>query len=423
MKKQVTILGGGIIGLFSAFYLRQAGFSVTILDQGEGLDGCSHGNAGMVVPSHFIPLAAPGMIEKGLRWMFDRESPFYVKPRLSWELIRWGWAFYRSANAQHLDKAIPALRDLGLFSRQLYHELHQSLPFSFSYEEKGLLMICQKHSTFEEEVEVAHRAHGLGMEAQILSAQELQQLEPQVSISSVGGVLYPGDAHLSPNQLVKGLQKILVDAGVEFRYQTQVLDWERKGGDITHVLVQTPAGQEKLAIQQMILAGGAWSGQLAKQLGQFLPMQSGKGYSFTQPQPQNQAIRIPSILLEARVAVTPLGSENIRFGGTMEIGEVNNRIDERRVHGIWKAIAQYYPDYQIPKPTPDRVWYGLRPCAPDGMPYIGPFPGIQNLWVASGHAMMGLSLAPATGKIMADLLTGQTPSVALDLYRPDRFTS
>lgn len=421
MKNQVTILGGGIIGLFSAYYLQKQGFEVSILDQGDGSDGCSHGNAGMVVPSHFIPLAAPGMIEKGLRWMFDRESPFYVKPRLSLDLLRWGWAFYQAANAKQVDRAVPALRDLGLYSRQLYHDLNESLPFSFSYEEKGLLMICQKEATFDEEVEVAHRAHALGMEAQILSAEELQKREPQVEISTVGGVLYTGDAHLSPNQLVQGLQALLKEEGVQFLYQSQVVDWQRSGENITHLQVQSSKGLHWVPIDRLILAGGAWSGKLARQLGQFLPMQSGKGYSFTQAQPTNQTIGIPSILLEARVAVTPFGEKNIRFGGTMEIGEVNARIDERRVHGIWKAIQQFYPQYVIPKPRTDHVWYGLRPCAPDGMPYIGQFPSIQNLWVASGHAMMGLSLAPATGKIMADLLSGHSTPVSLDLYDPGRF--
>lgn len=421
MKNHVTIIGGGIIGLFSAYYLRQDGYDVTIIDQSNGSDGCSHGNAGMVVPSHFIPLAAPGMIEKGIRWMFDRESPFYVKPRLSLDLLRWGWAFYQAANARQVDRAIPALRDLGLFSRQLYHGLAHTLPFSFSYEEKGLLMICQKESTWEEEVEVAHRAHLLGMDAHVLSAQQLQALEPQVDIRSVGGVFYPGDAHLSPGELVQGLQAWLREAGVTFLYHTAVVDWGKSNGKIEQIWVETQGERRALPVDRMVLAGGAWSGQLAKQLGKFLPMQSGKGYSFTQAQPENQHIQIPSILLEARVAVTPLGAQSIRFGGTMEVGEVNSHIDGRRVQGIWKAIGQYYPNYQIPKPALENVWYGLRPCAPDGMPYLGVFPGISNLWVASGHAMMGLSLAPATGKIMANLLSGQASPVSLALYDPARF--
>lgn len=421
MKNHITILGGGIIGLFSAYFLRQEGFDVTILDQGDGQEGCSHGNAGMVVPSHFIPLAAPGMIEKGLKWMFDRESPFYVKPRLSLDLIRWGWAFYQAANTKHVDRAVPALRDLGLFSRQLYHDLAETLPFSFSYEEKGLLMICQKESTWDEEVEVAHRAQGLGMEARILSAQELQALEPKVDIRSVGGVLYPGDAHLSPSQLVAGLQAWLTESGVVFQYQTRVVDWEKTGGRISQLWVEQAGNRKAVPVDRILLAGGAWSGKIAKQLGGYLPMQSGKGYSFTQPQPGEQTIQIPSILLEARVAVTPFGAESIRFGGTMEVGEVNGRIDAHRVQGIWKAIETYYPAYRIPKPALDQVWYGLRPCAPDGMPYMGAFPGLSNLWVASGHAMMGLSLAPATGKIMADVLSGRSPHVSLDMYYPGRF--
>lgn len=412
---KLAILGGGIIGLSSAYYLNEAGHEVTIIDKGDLSDGCSHGNAGMIVPSHIIPLAAPGMIAKGIRWMFNSTSPFYVRPRLNTDLLKWGWEFYRHANKDHLTKSIPALKELSLFSKTCYQQLSKELPFDFGYAERGLLMLYQTAQTEHEEAETATIANEHGVKAQILSKEEVQTLEPDVRVTARGGVYFPGDAHLTPQNLMRQLIPYLKSQGVVFLNNTTVADFVLSNGKIESLV--TTSGEYKF--DAVVLATGSWSGTMAAKLGITLPMQAGKGYSFL-VKSMEKNIRIPSIFLEARVAVTPMGND-LRFGGTMEITGVDHTISMNRVKGIVDAIPGYYPDMKVELPKVEQVWHGLRPCSPDGLPYIGRSQKISNLIFATGHAMMGLSLGPGTGRIVADLVSGKPTEVKLQAFNPERF--
>ena len=420
--EDITIIGSGIIGLYSAYYLNQQGYEVTIIERSSGDDGCSFGNAGMIVPSHFIPLAVPGMIEKGIRWMFNSESPFYVKPRLNWDLFSWGMKFYQAANKKQVDKAMPALRDISLLGKSLYQEFDKTEKFDFAFKEKGLMMLCKNEHTFEEEIAVANMANDLGIEARVLTINELHQLEPEVKPEVAGAIFYPGDAHLYPNILVKQLKQLLEQKGVKFLYNTEVTGFETDNNQIKKIKIQsnTQPGQS-ININQLIIATGSWSPILAKQLNMSIPVQAGKGYSVTYQQNTGKRLNIPSILLEARVAITPMSDNLIRFGGTMEIGGINDNINMNRVRGIIKAVPEYFPDYQIDVPAKEKVWYGLRPCSPDGLPYIGRTKKYTNLIIASGHAMMGLSLAPATGKLVQEIIDNQPTSIDIGLYKPERY--
>jgi D-amino-acid dehydrogenase len=412
----IGIIGGGIIGLSSAYYLNRAGHQVTIIDKSDLLDGCSFGNAGMVVPSHIFPLAAPGMIAKGIRWMFNARSPFYVRPRLSGELLRWGWEFYRHANKSHVSKSIPALKELSLYSKACYQNWVNELPFDFGYHERGLLMLFQTRETEHEETEAATIANDYGVEARILSPEEVQQLEPDVKVTVRGGVYFPGDAHLTPQVLVKQLVSHLKAKGVTFVPDTTVTNFYVEGKKIKSIVTSN----ENFEFDEVILATGSWSGEVASRLKLTLPMQAGKGYSFTLSDVEKN-IRIPSIFLEARVAVTPMGN-TLRFGGTMEITGVDHRISMNRVKGIVDSIPRYYPDMKVPMPEVKQVWHGLRPCSPDGLPYIGRSQKIKNLIFATGHAMMGLSLGPGTGRIVADLVSGKHPEIKMQPFDPERYS-
>lgn len=412
---KIGILGGGIIGLSSAYYLNKAEHEVTIIDKGDLSDGCSHGNAGMIVPSHIIPLAAPGMIAKGIRWMFNSASPFYVRPRLNTDLLKWGWEFYRHANKDHVTKSIPALKELSLFSKTCYQQLSKELPFDFGYAERGLLMLYQTAETEHEEAETATIANEHGIKAQILSKEEVQALEPDVRVTARGGVYFPGDAHLTPQNLMRQLIPYLKSQGVVFLNNTTVADFVLSNGKIESLV--TTSGEYKF--DALVLATGSWSGTMAAKLGITLPMQAGKGYSFL-VKSMEKNIRIPSIFLEARVAVTPMGND-LRFGGTMEITGVDHRISMNRVKGIVDSIPNYYPDLKIPMPEIKSVWHGLRPCSPDGLPYIGRSRKINNLIFAAGHAMMGLSLGPGTGRIVADLIIAKPPEIQLQAFSPERY--
>jgi D-amino-acid dehydrogenase len=412
---KVAIIGSGIIGLSSAYYLNQAGHEVTIIDKSDLSDGCSHGNAGMIVPSHIIPLAAPGMVAKGIRWMFNSRSPFYVRPRFSMSLLKWGWEFYRHANKAHVAKSIPALKELSFYSKSCYQSWAAELPFDFGYQERGLLMLYKNRETEHEESETAAIANDHGVEARILSSEEVQILEPDVKVNVRGGVYFPGDAHLTPQVLVSQLTAYLKGNGVTFLTATTVTDFLLSGRQIQSIQTKT----DQLNFDEVILATGSWSGALASRLNLSLPMQAGKGYSFT-VQNVEKNIRIPSIFLEARVAVTPMAN-TLRFGGTMEITGVDHTISMNRVKGIVDSIPLYYPDMNVKMPEVEQIWHGLRPCSPDGLPYIGRSQKIENLVLATGHSMMGLSLGPGTGKIVADVIAGKPSEIQLAAFNTDRY--
>ncbi len=421
IEKPIVIIGAGIIGLFSAYYISKSGRKIILLDSTDGREGCSFGNAGMVVPSHFMPLAAPGMIEKGLKWMMDSQSPFYVKPRFSWSLLKWGINFYKSANSKKVDLAIPALRDLGLLSKKLYKELNDENLFDFNFEEKGLLMYCKSQEVLDEEAHVAEIANKIGIEANVLNSDQINKLEPELSPNVAGGVFFTGDAHLYPNKLVKNLKLYLIENGAEFIYNSEVVDFEIEGNSIEKVKIKKEDKFEIITCSEVVLAAGSWSELLAKKLSLNLPVQAGKGYSVTEEQKVGKRINIPSIFVEARVAITPMDQTLVRFGGTMEIGGLNDKINLSRVKGILKSIPEYYPDYTVSLPSLDRIWYGLRPCSPDGLPYIGRINKLKNLIVNSGHAMMGISLASGSGKMIAELINNSKPSLDIKQFEVERF--
>jgi D-amino-acid dehydrogenase len=413
--KNVAIVGGGIVGLCSAYYLNRAGHKVTVFDDGNLDDTCSIGNAGMIVPSHIIPLAAPGMISKGIRWMFNSKSPFYVKPRLNGQLIKWGMKFYSHANKAHVDRSIPVLKEISLLSKGLYQQLHSAKHFDFGYQERGLMMLYQSADTEKEEIEAAHLSNHNGIEAQILSLADVQKLEPDVKVSARGGVYFPGDAHLVPQTLVKNLIEYLKRQGVVIRSQTSVNDFTLNGKKVESLI--EPGGQ--LSFDEYVIATGAWSGVFCEKFGIDLPMQSGKGYSFTLPDVKKN-IRIPSILIEGRVAVTPMGN-SLRFGGTMEINGTDRSINMNRVKGIVETIPKFYPEMKVDVPKQQNVWNGLRPCSPDGLPYIGRSRKFNNVIIATGHSMMGLSLGPATGKLVCELVDEQPTTINLAPLNPERY--
>ncbi|MEZ4904193.1 MAG: FAD-dependent oxidoreductase [Spirosomataceae bacterium] len=269
----VTIIGGGICGLFSAYYLQKEGVQVTLIERGNFSDGCSFGNAGMIVPSHIVPLAQPGMIAKGLQWMLKSTSPFYVKPRLSWDLMRWGMLFWQHATPAHVERSIPVLRDISLLSKQLFQELAATGEIDFGWHERGLLMLYKNADTEHEMAEEAHLANRAGIAAEILNPQQVQALEPNVKVDVRGAVYYPGDAQLIPQLLIKNLLVFLKKKGVQVFENEELIDFEKKGKTIT--TIRTSIGQH--SVQQLVIAAGAWSPILAEKLGISLPFRGGKG--------------------------------------------------------------------------------------------------------------------------------------------------
>ncbi|OOV16430.1 FAD-binding oxidoreductase [Flavobacterium sp. LM4] len=409
--KKVSIIGGGIIGLCSAYYLAKEGYEVVVFDKSDMNDGCSYGNAGMIVPSHIIPLAQPGMIAQGIKWMFDSQSPFYVKPRLNIDLMNWGLQFYKHANLKHVEKAMPALCDLSLLSKELYQDLAKENN-SFFYEEKGLLMLYKTDKTAEEIHHEGKLAEDLGLEVDFLSKEEVSHLEKGTATNVIGGVHYKSDAHIYPQKFMQFIKDELGRLNVKIHTQTTVVDFFLKNNTVSEIITD----KGNFSTDEVVLATGSWSPHIAKKLNINISILPGKGYSFTLKD-QSHKPSIPSILCEGKVAVTPM-NHDIRFGGTMEITHTNDiKINQNRVRGILNSINDFYPDLKIEMPKEQDIWFGFRPCTPSGMPIIAKDKRLKNLTVVTGHAMMGLSLAPATGKLVSEIISEKPTSVDTQMFQ------
>ena len=417
MSKHVLIVGGGIIGFSIAYYCSRKGHRVTLIERGgPHRDGCSFVNGGMVVPSHIVPLASPGMVQLGLRWMWNPESPFYIKPRWSADLLGWAWKFQRAATQAHVDRAAPVLRDLHFASRDCYKEWASRWNNEFNLTERGLLMLCNTEHGLEEETKTADYARRLGIAAEVLTPSATAEIEPNLRMAIAGSVYFPADCHLAPERLMPVLAREVERAGVQVSCDTGVNGWRATGDRIEGL--RTNRGTE-LKADEYVVSAGIWSQQIARDLDIKIPMQAGKGYSLTMQSPASLP-RICSILSEARVAVTPMDGA-LRFAGTMELTGIDERINETRVRGIVNSVARYFPDITPPHLMQTTARSGLRPCSPDGLPYVGRVSRFTNLSIATGHAMMGISLGPITGKLIAEILSDEPPSCSMEGLSPDRY--
>ncbi len=416
MRKSILVVGGGVIGLCCAYYAHQHGHEVTLLERSSpNHKGCSLGNAGYVSPSHFVPLSSPGMVGYGLRLLSDPESPFSIRPSLDAHLIEWGYRFMRACSPKHTEKSAPLLRDLNLMSRACYEEFSEQFGGEFGFTKRGLFNLCKTEAKLEHEIHLAEHGNRIGVLAEVLTPKQIAERDPNIQMDVIGGVYFPQDAHLIPQRFVALLTEYLIKNGVEIRWETEVTDWKTSRRGIKSVLTN----KGEFTAQEYVVAGGAWSPSIVQPLNLNLPLQAGKGYSMTLANPR-QRPETPAILTEARVAVTPMGSQ-LRFAGTMEVMGLDLSINRNRVNGIIKSIPKYYPEFQTSDFTEEPVWSGLRPCSPDGLPYIGRTRRYANLSVATGHAMLGLSMAPITGKLVSEVLSDERPSLNLTALSPDRY--
>ena len=390
----VLVIGAGVIGISAARFIAASGRSVAVVDKGGVAAGCSRGNAGLVVPSHAIPLAAPGALWQGVKWMFNPESPFYIKPRLSPALLGWLWRFGLACSAKRVERAIPLLRDLHRASAKLFDGLTR----------RGLLLLFRTSKGFEGGIHEAQVLSDAGLETKVLDVPSVRALLPGLKAEVVGAVHCLEDGHLDPLRFVQAWAK-----GVA------VLEEEVVGFDVDGRRVRVRTSNGPIEAKEVVLAAGAWAPGVARDLGLNIPIQPGKGYSLTFSAPP-AAPEVPFILSEDRVAVTPMG-DRLRLAGTMELAGLDLSINERRVGAIRRAGVAALGELGEPLET----WAGLRPVTPDGLPIVGRPARYDNLIVAGGHAMLGLSLGPITGRIVADLAASRDPGFDLSLLSPDRF--
>lgn len=413
----VLIIGGGAIGLCTAHFLLKSGAQVTVVDKGEFGHGSSLHNAGYVCPSHFVPIASPGQFAQAVKWMFNSRSPLYVKPRLDRELFAWSREFRKACSDKRMRRAMPILRDLLLESAGLIAELSRDEGMDFHLTNKGL---CMLYATAPGEAGCRHEAdlaHEVGITARMVSRDELGDIDPGVRLAAHGGLFFPGDSHLVPADFVKDLAASVGRRGANLLPHCDVRGFSRTGKSVSRV----STSQGDRTADEVVLAGGAWSPAIARDLGVRILMQAGKGYSVTVPRPPVKPV-LPYICYERRVAVTPF-SDSLRFAGTMEIAGVDLSITRRRVEAILDAIPLYFQNVPRPSLASLEPWAGLRPVSPDGLPYIGRFRDVPNLIAATGHAMLGISLSAVTGKLISEIVSGKTPSLDLTLLAPDRFGS
>ena len=411
---KIVVVGGGVIGLFTAWYLRKNGAEVTVVDRGDLTDGCSFGNAGLIVPSHIVPLASPGMLKKGLKNLLRPASPMAARMAPDADLVRWYLKFTGAATAKHVRESIPVLKELSLLSKSLYADLKASGELEFPLWHKGLLMLYKSRQAGEELLEEADIARQAGLPVDELSVADIHKMEPESLPLVSGGVHYRSDDHLNPSALMNALVSSLEKSGVTLIRNCAVSKIHLAGQKA--VAIETAKGN--IEFDQLVITAGIWSSKILKQLKTFVAVQPGKGYSFKVE--TKSAIHYPALLADANVAVTPLGSGFTQFGGGMELGYSGLQIKQARVQQIIKAAGEFYPTEKGMQISPEQIWQGHRPCSFDGLPYIGKAPGHANVFVGTGHSMMGVTLAPATGKLISELIYGQQPLLALQPFRLNR---
>ena len=413
MSKKVLIVGGGIIGICSAYYLLKDGHDVTIIDR-YGMDsGASYINAGYLSPGHIIPLASPGVIKQGLKWMFDSSSPFYVQPRINMDFFKWLFAFNKSCSINNVNNSIAPIIDISLLSQNLLKDIKIENKMGFHYDQKGLLMLCKHEKSLEKENEVVRLAVANGLDAKMLNKQEIKKIEPNINVDSIGAAYFGCDHHTTPGELIEALKKFIKQKGVKCFVNTEIKDYNIANNKIDSISVSN----QILKFDEYILSAGTWTSQICKKLGIDILLQAGKGYSVNSK--SDTGISCPAILVEAKCAVTPMNGFT-RFSGTMEISSVNNRIRKNRVDAICNSVESFYPSIKVSSSERENARFGFRPISADGVPYIGRTNKLDNVIIATGHGMMGWSMSTGTGKIISEIISNKKTSIDINRFNPNR---
>jgi D-amino-acid dehydrogenase len=410
-----VVIGAGGIGVASAYFLNRSGWDVTVVDKGELGHGCSYGNSCLVVPSHSDPIPGPGVIGDALRWMSRSDSPFYVRPRLDPSLLAFLWQFRRYCHASAAEHGYRALLGLSRASLTVYGELVDSGEATFFFERRGALEVFLSERGLEHGRHAQQVQEAEGFNARMLSRDEALEIEPALSPAIRGALFTEGEAHGFSYGYVRSLASTAEKRGARFLTRRSVRRILVEDNAVRGVVVDGP--EEQIRADTVVLAAGAWSRELARLVGVEIPMQPAKGYSCT-IDTYDGAPQVPILNKERRVIVTPLDSR-LRFGGTLELTGFDATIHGPRYDAVIRG------GHEVLKTTPpmrnEEPWSGLRPVTPDGLPIIDRSPAIEGLIVAAGHAMLGFTQSPMTGKLVAELANGATTSIALEPFRLDRF--
>jgi D-amino-acid dehydrogenase len=412
--RHAVVVGGGVIGTACAYYLAKANWRVTLVDRGRHGGGCSGGNCGLLAFSHVLPLNEPGAVKKTLHSLGKRDSPFYIKPRFAPSLWWWLLQFARRCNRRDMLAAARARAGLLKSAEALYDELLEHEPIDCEWERRGCLFVYQSLSELDKHAQTEKLLREtFQTPATRYDGQELVDFEPALKPGAAGGWLYAMDAHLRPDKLMSGWRRVLEGLGVAVREGFEVTGFARTGTVATAVT----SVKGEIPADAFVVATGAVLPRLSRQLGCRIPIQPGKGYSITMPRPAH-CPKVPIIFQEQKVAVTPLQS-GYRLGSTMEFSGYDESLNRRRLNLLIEGARRYLHD-PVAEPI-ESEWFGWRPMTYDGKPIIGPTPKMQNVFIAAGHAMIGTTLAPATGKLIAELVDGRPPHVDPAPFAVTRF--
>ncbi len=410
---RVGIVGGGIVGLATAWYLRKLGAVPVVIETWKLGGGCSFGNAGWICPSISTPLPAPGLTWKSLLWTMRRDSPLYIRPRALPRLAPWLMRFRSHCNHADHERGIRALAALNAVTMARYDELAAD-GVDFEMERAGILMVFpDSGKAAEARAEVEAVAEAGAAACREVDAAELYEMEPLLRPGFRHGVFVEGERHLRPDTLTAGLGAALLRAGAEIHEGALATGFRSEGRRVRAIV--TSRGD--LEVDAVVVAAGAQSGTLSRALGCPIPLTAGKGYSVTIDEPVNQ-LRQPLYLGGAKIGMTPFAG-TLRFSGTMELSGINRRLDSARVESLRRQVAQAV---QIPEArTGGRAWVGMRPMTPDTLPVIGALPTRDNAYLNTGHQMLGLTLGPSSGWALAAMVAEGRRGVDLGAFSPGRW--
>ncbi|MEZ6086662.1 MAG: FAD-dependent oxidoreductase [Pirellulaceae bacterium] len=408
-ERRAVVIGGGVIGIASAYYLAKDGWRVTILDRGRSGSACSRGNCGIIGLGHFLPLNAPGAIAKTLKGMLRPDSPFAIRPRFDPVLWTWLMKFALRCNHKQMMASARVRASLLASTEQLYRELFESEPLDCEMRKAGSLFIFRSAKTFQEYAKTdALIRENFGVAADRYDSEALSRFEPALKPGLAGAWHYPEDFHLRPDLLVQSWRRVNDTLGIEVREHCDVLRLEADpydSGRATRVVTN----REEITADCIVVAMGAMAPLMNQQLGCRLPVQPGKGYSITQSRP-TLCPKMPLFFMEHKVVATPFDS-GYRLGSTMEFAGYDPKFSPKRLALLEDAAKLYL--HQPDGDQTQEMWYGWRSMTYDGIPYIDKSPRFENVLVATGHNMIGLTLAPVTGKLIAELAGNRKPHIDL----------
>lgn len=413
-QESAIIVGGGIVGIACAHYLAKTGIKVTVVERGQIAKACSHANCGYICPSHVLPLTEPAVLVEGIKSMFQPNSPLRVRPRLDAGFWNWMTQFARRCTHSQVLAAGHHLKSILDSSINEYRHLIPFESIDCEWRETGLMYVFETTkalAAFGKTDQMLREQFDVGAER--IDGADLAELEPALKPTLAGAYLYKGDASVRPDLLNTAWTNRLRERGVTFREKCDVQGIERTDGRIARIT--TSDGH--LTADHFVFAAGAHSPQLARPLGIKIPIEPGKGYSVTMERPDVCPTR-PMLFPERRVGVSPF-EEGYRLGSMMEFVGYDSTIPDKRIEKLRESAAPYLRDFQ---PTAEQErWYGWRPMTWDSLPIIGRVPRLSNAYLATGHNMLGLSLAPATGRMIAEMISGQATHINDTPFSPSRF--